>query len=75
MIKGIDISHWNRVKDFFEVKTSGIDFVILKAGGSDAGFYTGRQNWQGCLLEPTILQAGIFMDHLQEKRMQKDLPG
>lgn len=43
MIKGIDISHWNRVKDFFEVKASGIDFVILKAGGSDAGFYTDPQ--------------------------------
>jgi GH25 family lysozyme M1 (1,4-beta-N-acetylmuramidase) len=43
MIKGIDISHWNRVKDFFEVKASGIDFVILKAGGSDAGFYSDPQ--------------------------------
>lgn len=39
-IKGIDISHWNVVKDFNQVKNSGIDFVILKAGGSDAGFYT-----------------------------------
>lgn len=43
MIKGIDISHWNRAKDFFEVKASGIDFVILKAGGSDAGFYSDPQ--------------------------------
>ena len=42
-IKGIDISHWNVVKDFNQVKASGIDFVILKAGGSDAGFYTDVQ--------------------------------
>lgn len=42
-IKGIDISHWNVVKDFNRVKASGIDFVILKAGGSDAGFYTDVQ--------------------------------
>lgn len=37
--KGIDISHWNRVIDFNQVKASGIDFVIIKAGGSDKGFY------------------------------------
>lgn len=43
IIKGIDISHWNVVKDFNQVKASGIDFVILKAGGSDAGFYTDVQ--------------------------------
>lgn len=39
MSKGIDISHWNRVVDFNLVKASGIDFVIIKAGGSDKGFY------------------------------------
>lgn len=38
-IKGIDISHWNGKVDFKKVKESGIDFVIIKAGGSDAGFY------------------------------------
>lgn len=38
-IKGIDISHWNGEVDFKKVKESGIDFVIIKAGGSDAGFY------------------------------------
>ena len=42
MIKGIDISHWNRVTDFNKVKESGIDFAIIKAGGSDGGFYTDR---------------------------------
>ena len=38
-IKGIDISHWQGQIDFKKVKESGIDFVIIKAGGSDAGFY------------------------------------
>ena len=38
--KGIDISHWNGSIDFEKVKASGIDFVIIKAGGSDKGFYT-----------------------------------
>lgn len=41
-IKGIDISHWNKVIDFKMVKDSGIDFVIIKAGGSDKGFYQDR---------------------------------
>lgn len=39
-IKGIDISHWNGSIDFYRVKASGIDFCIIKAGGSDKGFYT-----------------------------------
>lgn len=39
-IKGIDISHWNGCIDFEKVKASGIEFAIIKAGGSDKGFYT-----------------------------------
>lgn len=39
-MKGIDISHWQGNIDFNKVKQSGIDFAIIKAGGSDAGFYT-----------------------------------
>lgn len=42
MINGIDISRWQGVIDFKRVKQSGIDFVIIKAGGSDYGFYTDR---------------------------------
>lgn len=42
VMKGIDISKWQRVVDFEKVKASGIDFVILKAGGSDNGFYTDK---------------------------------
>ena len=41
--QGIDISHWNRIEDFVKVKQSGIDFVIIKAGGSDKGFYSDRK--------------------------------
>lgn len=41
--QGIDISHWNRVTDFCKVKASGIDFAIIKAGGSDKGFYQDSQ--------------------------------
>lgn len=41
--QGVDISHWNRVTDFNKVKESGIDFAIIKAGGSDRGFYQDSQ--------------------------------
>lgn len=41
-IKGIDVSRWQGAIDFKKVKESGIDFVIIKAGGSDDGFYTDR---------------------------------
>lgn len=38
---GIDVSHWQGYIDWKEVKKSGkVDFAILKAGGSDKGFYT-----------------------------------
>jgi GH25 family lysozyme M1 (1,4-beta-N-acetylmuramidase) len=39
MIKGIDISRWNDVKDFNQVKKEGYDFVIIRAGGNNGGFY------------------------------------
>lgn len=39
-LKGIDVSRWQTVIDFEKVKSSGIDFVIIKAGGSDKGLYT-----------------------------------
>lgn len=38
--KGIDVSVWQGYIDFDKVKLSGIDFVIIKAGGSDDDFYT-----------------------------------
>lgn len=39
-IKGIDVSHWQGTIDWNKVKAAGIKFAIIKAGGSDAGFYT-----------------------------------
>ena len=42
MYKGIDVSRWQGSIDFNQVKASGIDFVIIKAGGSDSGFYTDK---------------------------------
>lgn len=40
MHKGIDVSRWQGEIDFNKVKAAGYDFVIIKAGGSDQGFYT-----------------------------------
>lgn len=39
-IKGIDVSHWQGTIDWDKVKAADIKFAIIKAGGSDAGFYT-----------------------------------
>ena len=38
-IKGIDVSHWQGDIDWEAVKEDGVEFAIIKAGGSDAGFY------------------------------------
>lgn len=40
MLIGIDVSEWQGTVNFSCVKKDSVDFVILKAGGSDAGFYT-----------------------------------
>lgn len=33
--KGIDVSHWQGAIDWKKVKASGVDFAMIKAGGSD----------------------------------------
>jgi GH25 family lysozyme M1 (1,4-beta-N-acetylmuramidase) len=38
--RGIDVSRWQGAIDWAKVKASGVQFAIIKAGGSDAGFYT-----------------------------------
>lgn len=38
-MKLIDVSHWQGNINFSQVKASGIEGVIIKCGGSDAGFY------------------------------------
>ena len=40
MTHGIDVSAWQEKIDFNKVKKSGYEFVIIKAGGNDDGFYT-----------------------------------
>ncbi len=39
MKKGIDVSRFQKTIDWAAVKQSGIEFAIIKAGGSDDGFY------------------------------------
>lgn len=41
--KGIDVSHWQGTIDFAAVKAQGFSFVIIKAGGADAGYYKDPQ--------------------------------
>lgn len=63
MIKGIDISHWNGSIDFEKVKASGIEFVIIKAGGSDKGFYTDskfKENYDKALAAGLSVGAYYF---------------
>ena len=35
---GIDLSHWNKIINY-DIVSRQVDFIILKAGGSDKGFY------------------------------------
>lgn len=43
MIKGIDVSAWQGIIDWKKVKEAGIQFAIVKAGGSDAGNYIDKR--------------------------------
>ena len=36
-IKGIDVSAWQGIIDWKAVKAAGVQFAIIKAGGSDDG--------------------------------------
>ena len=54
---GIDVSHWQGTIDYKKA-AKVIDFVIIKAGGSDAGFYTDKKferNYQ------KAKEAGLFV--------------
>ena len=49
-IRGIDVSHWQGEINWSEVVKSDIAFAMIKAGGSDSGFYTDskfERNYQG----------------------------
>lgn len=42
-IKGIDISNWQGTFNLAKAKTEGVEFVIAKGGGGDAGLYKDKQ--------------------------------
>ena len=65
--QGIDVSHWQGDIDWEQVKASGIDFVIVKAGGSDAGFYTDsrfEENYAGAKAAGLMVGAYYFVGAL-----------
>lgn len=50
-VKGIDVSRWQGTINWDKVKKTEIKFAIIKAGGSDAGFYTDhmfKTNYEAC---------------------------
>ena len=74
VIKGIDISHWNGDIDFNKVKAAGIEFVIIKAGGSDRGFYTDskfKENYEKAKAAGLFVGAYYFVG----KKFYGDLSG
>lgn len=54
---GVDISHWNSILNYDKLAHS-IDFCILKAGGSDKGFY----------MDP------VFMKNYMALHQDRDIP-
>lgn len=63
-IKGIDVSHWQGNIDWSKVKAAGIQFAIIKAGGSDDGFYTDSKweaNYKGAKANGIAVGAYYFV--------------
>lgn len=61
---GIDVSHWQGNIDWAKVQASGIQFAILKAGGSDSGRYKDRDfehNYAMC--KALGIKAGCYYFH------------
>lgn len=62
--KGIDVSHWQGHIDWAKVKAAGIQFAIIKAGGSDAGLYADprwEENYQGAKANDIAVGAYYFV--------------
>ena len=57
MKNGIDVSKYQENIAWKQVKDSGIDFAIIKAGGSDDGFY----------IDPTWYDLGAESPKKEEK--------
>jgi lysozyme len=63
-MKGIDVSRWQGNIDWAKVKASGIQFAIIKAGGSDDGFYTDSRweaNYKGAKANGIAVGAYYFV--------------
>lgn len=63
-VKGIDVSHWQGNIDWDKVKAAGISFAIIKAGGSDDGFYTDSKwetNYKGAKANGIAVGAYYFV--------------
>lgn len=64
MTKGIDVSRWQGDIVWNKVKAAGVEFAILKAGGSDSGFYTDikfEQNYKGAKAAGVPVGAYYFV--------------
>ena len=63
-IKGIDVSAWQGIIDWKAVKNAGIQFAIIKAGGSDDGTYTDskyERNYEQCKANGIPVGAYYFI--------------
>ena len=63
-IKGIDVSAWQGIIDWKSVKNAGIQFAIIKAGGSDDGTYTDskyERNYEQCKANGIPVGAYYFI--------------
>lgn len=71
MSKGIDVSHWQGIIDWTAVKNDGVDFAIIKAGGSDKGFYKDskfEQNYNNAKAAGISVGAYYFVGKLCKSR-------
>lgn len=62
--KGIDVSRWQGNIDWAKVRAAGIQFAIIKAGGSDDGFYIDRYwetNYRGAKANGIAVGAYYFV--------------
>ena len=64
---GIDVSRFQGVIDWAAVKAAGVDFAIIKAGGSDAGLYTDsayERNYEGAKAAGVPVGAYYYVGRL-----------
>ena len=64
MRQGIDVSRWQGTINWAAVRQSGIEFAILKCGGSDAGFYrdkTFEENYRGAKANGVMVGVYYFV--------------